>query len=229
MSRKNLSIGCLLIGAVLLITPSIAFAQSASTYTNTSGENATVNVTNNQWGANFTVLAAGSPGLYIPFVSSYNTANGGLNEHQSWYTYSVGGFIVGSSGQGIYTEYPQGPAAYQTQPGYYYPGSDYLQYGCLKSYAGTCTSTGYETLYSYLNSLHSTYMFTGLGANDKVTLTGGLTADTYSITTPGAGVYVTINSGLGNSTYNIVLGQSGVLTINAVASTAAYNYYNVVY
>jgi hypothetical protein len=211
MTKKTLALGCLLIGALLLISPAIAFAQT-TVYTNTSGENATLNVTNNQAGANFTVRAAGSPGLSIPF-----TTNSQLTGQQTFYIYSVGGFIESSSGQGVFTEYP---LAYGSSNASYVPGSLVLQYGY--------GNTG-ETLYNYLSSLHSVYMFTGTGSGDSVTLYGGLTADTFSITTPGTGDSVTINSGLGNSTYNIVLGQTGTVTINALNSASAYNYYNIVY
>jgi len=234
-TRKNLAVGSLLLGAVLLITPAIAFAQSGTTYVNSSGANATVNVTNNQNGAYFNIDAAGScPGvtgwnstttfqnpvtlykgcMVIPFVSNYQ-----LKENTPFYIYSVGGFIVGSNGFGPYTEYPQGYGI-NSQTGYYYPGSSPLQYSAY----GVM-----EYLYQYLASLHSIYMFTGLGTADSVNLNGGLTADTYSITTPGPGTVVTINSGLGNSTYNIVVGQLGTVNINSLNSASAFNYYNIVY
>jgi hypothetical protein len=238
-TRKSLAMGSLILGAVLLITPAIAFAQTGTTYVNASGENATLNVTNNQDGAYYTVAAAGAClGSYAINGVAYNIAGSSTNqnvingclsipfvsdkslpESQTLYIFSVGGFIEGSSGQGIYTEYLQGYGA-QTVPAYYYPGNSTLQYGL---------NGKQETLYSYLSSLHSVYMFTGTGSYDEVTLFGGLTADQFSITTPGANTVVNINAGLGNSTYNIVVGALGTVNINDLNSAGAYNYYNIVY
>ena len=232
--------GSLLLGAVLLVTLAIAFAStSIATYTNTGGENATFPVSNNQWGAVYNINAAGSCGnatapviptgngcLSIPFVSTQN-----LNEKQQFYLYAVGGFIEGSPNQGVYTEFPEAPCVVPSQiangpcivaqstPGYYYSGNDFLQYG----YSGA------ETLFQYLDSLHSVYLFTGTGSFDHVNLNGGLTQDQYSIIAPGANNVVSINSGLGNSTYNVVLGPTGIINIQSAVSGGTFNYYNVVY
>ncbi len=227
-SKKILYISSLLLGTVLLLTPALAVAGTTK-YNNSSGENAILNVTDNYAGSIFTVGAAGSCGnatvasgcLTIPVESDYNP------NQVAGYIFEVGGFIEGSSGLGNWTQFP---GYGDPVPGYTFLGNSPLQtcsgYGV--SQPNLCVN-GYETLYSYLSNMHSVYMFTGTGKGDMINLNGGLTADTFSITSPGASTQVWINSGLGNSTYNIVLGNTGTLTIGAVHSTSAYNYYNIVY
>lgn len=184
----------------------MTFASSTS-YTNKSGENATLNVTDNQALAMFTVQAAGSSGNPIPYATTVGQTP------VKGFIYSVGG---------IY-EFKVGSTTYY-QSGY--------GYGTSCSYGTFCflsSGYGYGSLGNLLTGMHSTYMFTGTGSGDKVTLTGGLTHDIFSITATGANDGVTINSGLGSSTYNIVLGPSGTLTLSAAASVSANNYYNIVY
>jgi hypothetical protein len=208
MTRKSLLLGSLLLGAFLLVTPALTFA-STTKYTNTSGENATVNVTDPQMGATFTILAAGSPGLTIPFITTTT-----LTPIQG-YIYQVGGTLeYKANGQTYYeTGYAYGATCGYTTTQCFLPGG----YG----YGSGITSL--------LAGMHSTYMFTGVGAKDVVKLTGGITNDIFSITTPGLSSGITVNAGLGNSTYNLVMGPSGTITINAAVSTGAYNSYNIVY
>ncbi|MBI3858866.1 MAG: hypothetical protein HY296_01290 [Thaumarchaeota archaeon] len=209
-----------MLGTVLAITPSLAVA-GTTTYDNKSGENATVNVTDNQDAASFTVTAAGactgdtlSTCNTIPFLTETQIAL--ITEYQ----YHVGGFKISSPN----TQTPDFPCiglAYGCSPTQEYgiPGSTVLQYG----------TSGPETLMQFLQSLHSYYMFTGIGDTDTVTLHGGMTNDIFSITTPGSSSAITVTAGLGNSTYNLILGDTGTLTIDASHSNAAFNYYNVIY
>ena len=208
-SRKTLLISSLLLGAFLLVTPAMTFASSTK-YTN-SGENATVNVTDNQKLAYFSVKAAGSSSNPLPFMTKSLT---GLI--QQAYIVQVGGSVEFKDASGVV----------------YYPG-----YGGGYSVASSCSystgcflygGSGYGSLGNLLAGMHSTYVFTGTGNNDTIKLTGGLTSDIYSITATGMGDIATVTSGLGSSTYNLVLGPTGTLTISAPASTTS-NYYNIVY
>jgi hypothetical protein len=241
-SRTNLYFSALLIGAVLLLTPALTLAviptpptklpeSSMTLYNNVKGESATLVVTNNQREAIFSVKAAGACGNtgfittgcnYIPVVIPT------LLVPKIEYIFAVGGFIESSPNQGIYTDYN---ATYTGYSMYSLPGNTFLQYGCVSHYGdyGQFCKYGAETLSTYLDSLHSVYMFTGTGAWDTVNLNGGLTQDTYSVAAPGTFTTVNINSGIGNSTYNIVLGPYGVINLNANFAAGANNIYNLVY
>lgn len=254
-SRTTLYFSCLLIGAVLVLSPALGMAasprMSGTTYSNTSGEAATLVVTNNNFQAQYNIRAAGACGN-VGFGGNFTTvlpigdkiSGVGCNKievlippssitgHQTYEgLWEVGGFIESSPGQGQWSDFPATNSGYA---GYFLTGSTFLQNGCAYrtfnyAYETSTCHYGPETLSSYLESLHSVYMFTGTGASDTVNLNGGLTQDTYSIVIPGVDSTVNINSGIGNSTYNIVVGQYGIINLNAYYAAGGNNIYNLVY
>ncbi len=213
-SRKILSIGSMVAGALLLLAPAIGstFAQTSFTYQN-PGEAAFLNVTSNNPNSNFTIVGAGSNGTgYLVTLPIF-----GANSSLENYALLSSGYYISNATIVNGTDIISG-----------------LIYG-----ANATGGSGYylnaTSVSGVLQAMSSVYLVTGSGNNDTVNLFNGYTPDIYSVVTPGSYVTVNIVTGAGSATYAVQVGSQGTVTITPSPSlvnattTASTNVFNIVY
>jgi hypothetical protein len=198
-----------MIGAMLLVTP--AFASDFS-YVN-PGHKVYMNITNNQDGATFNINSTLS---MLPIVvlgaDTYFIGNisyiGGFQNYVLNYSGHCGNFTSGPCGANKTAAWN----FYNTSMGYYE------------------NTTGWQDV---LFEMASTYLITGTGAHDNITIAAGMLADTFSIVAPGLGTQVNITTGSGSSTYAVQVGLNGTVNIRPGLyenmSSSTIGIFNIVY
>jgi hypothetical protein len=91
-------------------------------------------------------------------------------------------------------------------------------------------TTGWQDV---LFEMASTYLITGTGTHDNITIAAGMLADTFSIVAPGLGTQVNITTGTGSATYAVQVGLNGTVNIRPGLmenmSSSTIGIFNIVY
>jgi hypothetical protein len=211
VSKKTLSIGSTLLGAMLVLSPSLNLVFAASTFHYTNpGNRVYLNVTNNQNATSFTINATQ--------ITAFMTW--GTDMVQRGNLSYIGGFQVLMAGN----------LTCAGASGFCYANGTYW------SDMNMTTQAYFENQTSYVNALlaalSSTYLVTGTGPHDNVTILAGITPDIYSVVLPGNNGTVGITQGTGSSTYAIQVGPNSAINIlpgKYMNSTGTESVFNIVY